>query len=655
MGGELEAELSQLREKSRQALEASWSRAETLQQELAEVHQELNQLEHMVTVKKMMKSSASFRQSMQSVASNADLGNNSSSNSRKRESMASQMQPRGSMGTILSNRSSIGNLLAPRMSLGGRLVSSSAGDEQDDVRITLMRQDREAKIEELKQSIQGKEEEIAKLQEKTMKQQEDIQRQNASLQEIEAPHLCKSLKEQLAEQEELEKTLEKELKELQGTLTEQHIDLMALEEEWHDCEDRVEDAEATSASILEVLHQRIRRYRKESSKAEGNRSQMTKSTQESLESLRQDLMEYMTSDACTKFVRDLKTKFIDLRQKEDELGRLVTKRIKERQELYPTLRQLNTVHNDLRELLKSVLTLTSKIEQAALYIRKDTNHEAAKGNASKVAQNLEGQIGPVLDQLSNKIRGIVSSKRRKDKEQTANQSLSTSTRSTGSRSSTEGETDDVDTDCSGLTQASNRLTYTIQAKTRQMLRLLPDLGPDSANGPGGKGIPQELFMRFQTRIKQKHQALSAIHDDVEFIENKTQSDSERANRKANSLEDEIQFILNGLDEKDRMIAAISGVIDERRDTEASLMEDIEALKKKGVIIEEDDDENEDGKGTGEGEGEEEAADGELGDDVVKDTNGSGGEDSAGAGAGAGAESDGKDIGDGDELQNEAGG
>ena len=85
------------------------------------------------------------------------------------------------------------------------------------------------------------------------------------------------------------------------------------------------------------------------------------------------------------------------------------------------------------------------------------------------------------------------------------------------------------------------------------------------------------------------------------------------------------------------------------------MEDIEALKKKGVIIEEDDDENEDGKGTGEGEGEEEAADGELGDDVVKDTNGSGGEDSAGAGAGAGAESDGKDIGDGDELQNEAGG
>jgi len=558
MSGHLSQELLLLREQSRQALEASWSRIEELQKEVDATNRKLAELEQQLSGVRTMRSSMAMGESLSMLVSPEvsshlrRLSTGSSVVLKQEKPKASNMQPRGSLGAMLQ-----------RMSIGGGAKEKSSLPEMEDVRITLMHQEREAKIKELNEQIAKKEEEITALQDDTSKQQETIQRLNIALEELEAPHLCKSLAEQLKEQVTLEEKLKNELETVQKELTDRQMEHHTLEEDWHDCEDRLADAESNSSNFLENLQRKLRRYNEESSEAATSRTHMIQSAQETLESLRQDLMDYMGPDSCQALVRDVKTGFEGLRQKEEELALLLVDRINERRELTPALYNLSKAHRETRNLVKSLLTLTNRIEQLfPLMKHADDSEDHNPHEAVQFVANLQKQVTTVVQDLTQSLQLLVDSKQEEV---------------------VEGEC--IRVECTKLTQTSDRLTYTIQAKTRQMLRTLDDSTPAPPTDDAANQVAPEMIVRFQARVTQKEATLAALQQDIHGIEGRTQEDSERANSKAETLEEEIQFLLHGLDEKDRMIAAVSGVIDERRETEATLLDEIEHLKTKGIIAE----------------------------------------------------------------------
>lgn len=567
MNSHLSQELLRLREQSRQALEASWTRIEELQKELDETNTKLRELERQIVAVRMMRSSFLSESMKLGIRS----GDSSGADSLRRGSMGSSvaMQHRGSVGSNVpqapkvQQRGSLGSVLK-RFSTGGK-TQPSVG--VDDVRINLMYQEREEKIKELNDQIAKKEEELAELQDKTSKQQETIQRLNVTLEELEAPHLCKSLAVQLKQQKAFAEKLTEELSTAQNTLTDKQSEHQSLEEEWHDSEDRLADAEANSSTFLEQLQRKLRRYNEESAEAATKRTHMIQAAQESLEELRQDLLDYMGPDSCQDIIREVKSQFQGLLKKEEELATLLVDRIQERKELSSALDSLNTVHGAIRDLLKAMLTLANRIEN--LGPAEDTETPNHPHEAVQFVSYLQKQVSTVVQEITRNLEALVASKQ------------------------DDAEEGCVRIECSKLTQTSDRLTYTIQAKTRQMLRTLPDADttPKEESLEREEEVERvspEMVARFQARVGQKEEELAALQQDIQTIETKTREDSERANDKADTLEDEIQFLLHGLDEKDRMIAAVSGVIDERRDAEASLLDEIDYLKGKGVVIEDED-------------------------------------------------------------------
>ena len=504
-------------------------------------------------------------------------------------STSNRMQRRGSVGMVIdgysSNRTRNNVLSSPlpglermmrRGSCSGRVeagmlilhpptgsITTGAElpqeDSEESRRVQLMIHERDEKVQELTQGLEEKEEELQQLQHETSLQQSTIQKLNAELEALEAPHRLVSLQREVDGMRDMIQELEEELEDEQNEMSEAQQTHLALEAEWHDLEDLVADSEVNSESNLVYLNTKLQKYRQESDAKEMRRNFFLLSSQESLESMRQDLMDHLAVPACTRLIKTLQDQREVLIQKEQDLSSLLMTRLDERASLSNSIKAIEKLNTLFLKLLKKVEKKKEKLDRIEDlgHFSEDLDATTAFNQLEYLIQQLDDNVIAIQDELSARAKAIE-----------------------------EGvtiQTSESPGKVAKLALDGEKLAFSIVAKMRQAEQSLPD----AVSKAGMIRITEndKLIKQLEEKVHNQEKNLESFETELGSLACAISTDLENEGSSHREMEEELKFMQYGIKEKDRIIETIEAIISDREKSELSLMGEIEDLRDHGEISE----------------------------------------------------------------------
>lgn len=507
--------------------------------------------------------------------------------SQQSGSMSSRMQRRGSVGMFEGSSSNrTGNdVLASlpglqrmmrRGSCGGRmeagiiiphppigLSSNGADSHKDDSdehrRIQLMIHERDDKVQELTEGLTEKEEQLQQLQHETTLQQFTIQKLNAELEALEAPHRLMSLQREVDGMSDKILELEEELEDAQNEMSEAQQTHLTLEAEWHELEDLVADSEVNSETNLVSLNTKLQKYRQESNAKEMRRNFFLLSSRESLESMRQDLMDHLAAPACTRLIKTLQDQRDVLIQKEQDLSSFLMTRLDERASLSNSTRAIEKVNTFFSKLLHKVEKQQEKLDriESLGHFSEELDATTAFNHLEYLVQQLDDNVIDIQDELSSRAKAI-------------EEGFIVQTAESAGKAAK-------------LALDGEKLAFSIVAKMRQAEKSLPD----AVSKAGMIRITEndELIKQLAEKVHNQEKNLESFETELDSLACTISRDLENKKSSYREMEEELKFMQYGLREKDRIIETIEAINSDREKSVLVLMGEIEDLRNHGEISE----------------------------------------------------------------------
>jgi predicted nucleic acid-binding Zn-ribbon protein len=533
-------ELDRVKQQSRVALEQTWARVEQLQREEEEMSEALARKEEQLHAIKTAKSMSSVPNDSPKFSRR-----NSAASRRNSSNSAASAGSRGDIDTsAVSQR---------------RRSNPNPGDE--DVRIHLMRQEREDKVREIEELIYDYEIQLQSLQEETVEQQETIQELQRELEELQGQSRPIDLHEKVDDKARYAEELEEELDALHAELSESQRDHLDLEEEWNDREDLVAEAETKSMDELQKMQQELEKYTQETQIRDSTKSEMMQYASESFEEIRQDLMENHGPDTSHNLVLQLRKDFDTLQEKEDELAHVLVDRLEERNGLLPLVDALKKSNRDASKVLAKIIEVKELFEAKTRYAQEDLS-EYTRNQINSVQEHIVSSFEEILEVLGScqdNLEGSV-------------------------------EQESSDEHIVALSQSVDTLNYTIHARFRQILRVLPDPTDNPAKNVDSVDLDVSLgdtrIHTLQEALGRKETELKDLEGELAKMEESVSEEFSKAKKKADLYEREVDSLANDLKEKDKIIDAIRAIIRERKNSESLLFEELEFVYRNGIINDE---------------------------------------------------------------------
>ena len=601
-------ELEMLRQESRKTLEQAWARTEQLQAEGSTISNRFDELEGKLARLKMTRSSFSssshvrgekgdqdsFDASGRSGKDNlrlklktqGDFGSNKrmlltdmpgceSSLSLECFGSSHSHKPRrrrssGNSEDSFSGRSKLDMLMPSaekqrmmrRESCGGRveageLISPRQAQEQqlegkilrdEDRRIMLMIHERTEKVKYLTEKVEDKEEELEQMRYETECQQLEIQKENAALEKLEAPHRLESLQREVSEKGNRIHELEQEIEVALYEMTEEQHRHLTLENEWDEQEDLVDEAESNSTTYLMDLNVKLQKYRDESEAKAATRSYFFLSSRESVESMRQNLMEHLTPAVCTRMIKALQDQLESLLQKEQDLSSFLMDRIVEKETLATPKMNIEKLNVKCAKLLHRIKGLLEDFDRIS--------------NVAHLSE--ERDVTDAVDQLEN-LRQLVTDNLLNLQVELASRSQAIEDQSTTPAAESVNK----------LALDGERLAFTIIAKVQQVTRSLPN----AVNKAGIIQIAKNVkeIAQLEERVKNQERNLESFETQLRTLVGTIVEDVSEMSTKYKELEETKTFMIYGLKEKDRILQAIDAIIIDRESSVELLIQEIQDL------------------------------------------------------------------------------
>ena len=551
-------ELERLKEQSRIALEQTWARVEELQEEEKQIASILVEKELRLNRLKMMTTSCS---SLPMTDSQGEI--------------RSESFRRLSGDNTLIDEESI-----PTPPKSSTAMLTGGIDPDEDVRITLMYEEREDEILEIKQNLGDKELLLQSLQDDTAEQQETIFDLQKVLEEVQSASSGINMEHKVENKERVVADSEAELEALQEELTEAEQTHLELEEEWNEHEDLIADSEAEAADKLAAMQSKLEKYTSEIDTKDRYRSDMLQDASQRLKGMRKDFTKFLGRDTSHTLLGEVRRSFAGLLQKEDELAGALIRRLGERKSLIPSTLRLQIIQRQSSLALSKLSNLSKQIEAKMRQTNADGSCAGVVDQINVIQEQIASAFDEIMEELVIRLDNMESN----------------AVEDTG------GET------VGAVKRSVEKLNYTIQARFRQILCALPEAAeqpPDEGNNPEASRQvsmrnlflqnldKEEKFLRssrrdlfaqsLQSSLEPKEEEVQRLEEELAFLEGKNGPLLEKARKAVDRLDEEVQFISRGLREKDRMIDAILSITKERRDTEAYLVEELEYVFENGII------------------------------------------------------------------------
>ena len=427
----------------------------------------------------------------------------------------------------------------------------------DDVRIQSMIKDRDEKIMEIQEIIHDKEIFLRSLQDDTEEQQETIQELQQILEGLQSAS-GNGLRKKLLEKEHDLDELEDELEGLQHELTEEEQILLELEEEWHDREDHVADAEADSADNILRLQKKIEMYAIEILNMKARRTELTGGFWDRIEALRQDFMDFLGPNTCRNLMIQIHQSFEEIQRKEQDLASALLRRLDERKSLLAPMSRLEILDKECNRALRKLSSLSGILEAKMRFADDSESGDSAFEQLAAIEDQISSGFDEVTQELVLRLENL-------------------------EQNVFEAEDGTVE----AVERSIEKLNVTIQTKFRQVLSALadsaPDLEEDKAEFERKRSHRILRFDSMLSSLTQKQEELKRLEKELDDDDHKSEETSDDDKKKIALLEEEIEFISSGLREKDSMISTIMNVTKERRDAEAYLVEELQLAYEKGII------------------------------------------------------------------------
>ena len=447
-----------------------------------------------------------------------------------------------------------GELISPQQAKAQPLVGTILGDE--DRRIISMIHERTEKVKYLREKVEDKEEELEQMRYETECQRLEIQKGKAELEKLEEPHMIEKLQKEYSKKGDRIYELEQELEDAQYEMTEEQHRHLMLECEWDEQEDLLHDAEAHSVTHLMDLKVKLQKYKDESEAKSAKRSLLYTSSRESVESMRQDLMEYLTPAICTRMVKALKDQLESLLQQEQNLASFLLGRIVENV-------SLASPKVDMEKLKVKCATFIPRIEGLFENFDRISNveHMSDERDATDAVDHLEILRQLVTDNLLN-LQIELSSRAQ----------------------AIYGQLTIPSAECvNKLARDGERLAFTVVAKLQEVTRCLP-------NAVNKSGIIQiakndQEIAQLEERVKNQERNLESFETQLRTLAGTIVADASEMSTKQKELEDTETFMIYGLQEKDSILQAIDTIITDRENYVQLLIQEIQDLLEHDEISE----------------------------------------------------------------------
>jgi DNA repair exonuclease SbcCD ATPase subunit len=443
--------------------------------------------------------------------------------------------------------------------------------EDEDKKIKQLKQETDNRLLEIQQAIRDKDMLLQSLQKDTQEQQETIHELQKVFEDLQSSSGT-NLYQKLEEKETDVRDLEIQLSNIQKTLTDSEEAHLELEEEWNDREDLVADAEADATEKLAVLQKKLERYDSEISKRNKEQAEIRKATSERLETIRQDVLDVLTTDDCHTYMHAIQNSLQQLQTKEDELTNLLVCRLEERRKLLPTILQLEMLHQKCSHMTRKMHSLIDILDRKSRYSPESEACDIPLDQIVFLEENIVSGFEDALEELDIRLENL---------EQKV--------------------MDEAGESVAAATTALEKLRSTMTMKLRQMARSLPAMDTERSRRNTVAAVADQerrnsqrglRLQALQSAISTKEDKLKRVEDELVQFESDDSSDSnqslgEREKKQMSILEEELKVLTSGINEKERMIEAIQDITSERRQAEASLLNELRIVYKHNIIHDND--------------------------------------------------------------------
>jgi len=580
----LEEELSQLQEKTRNALKNSWNRVEELQQEGAETSEKLAALEHRVQLLKDsngIKSDllpAPKRNSEPPGGSSRNLNyNHEDTDDEDSTSLSmhssSHLQDSFSMmkggahdmsDSFEASFSTLGRKKGKqqrRSTCYGRVEISTNTAPYLQSYAKTIEQEQDESLRELTEKFRRKQNALETLQRTTAIQQDTCQQLQKELDTLQAntPDGLATLHHKVEEKEALIKKLEEEVHIAQDTLSERHLEHQELEAQLLTLEDLAASTEAEEAAKLEELRQEFLKTESETKRKEEVLLKSDARIGEMLEQVRQHLMEFLPHQFCQTTMTSLTKRFDKLRKLEEQLSLILVGRMQEEEYLEDCIERMSKSKESASRSLVNVSDLFKKYPQVQdLVGEKNPEGISFLGDLEELS-DLQVRVCDILskvqDELSHRMHVMNGKTRgRKKKEFSMKDAAQMELKVRAMQLNSSG-------------RERRRLSNNSNAS---------GVTNDYVNGDLEQKDAEIASLKANT--KEQGETMESLKAQLKDIRSKSRTESEAALQLLQSLQQDLKSIVDGLNEKDHMVTTLTELLKVRKSNEEALTTELHTLR-----------------------------------------------------------------------------
>lgn len=513
-----------------------------------------------------------------------------------------------------------------------------------------LEQDKRMMLEELETKLQGKEAAIETLERTTSLQDQTIKDLEAELERLKqlteeeeqrASAEMDNMRDEIKDNEDKAIELEQKVAEAERTLMARREREGQLRDELNTMEENVRKVDAEAAETILDLEEKLAKSSASQARYEEQNREMKKSMDEALEALRKDLMEFLPDGSSDNLIQELMDQFAALREKEEQLGEVLVERMQERQETLGALERMAEVskraetgfegiHDTINRFKKGLEEMEGEANEnsgpqeksdARKSDRLRRRHKAAimaLEKAAKVQVNIQKSLRLVEEELMDRLASLEWNN--SDGSMGENGDVSAiggEAAPNEGKPTRRGSGNDVMKHAERIQEESREALRSIKKELEDELASIDQEIGSGYNGRDGSRtdkvestgdedehgdnngeddldkLESELeakdakIMSLQATTAERESTVESLRAELEQLQESTKEESQASLKVMEKLQEEVRAIVERVGEKDRMIASLSALLEQRRASEAALTAELAALREEAKDIEPD--------------------------------------------------------------------
>mmetsp|Transcript_944 Transcript_944/g.1343 ORF Transcript_944/g.1343 Transcript_944/m.1343 type:complete len:474 (-) Transcript_944:502-1923(-) len=466
-----------------------------------------------------------------------------------------------SFGASISSFGRTGGKKKRRSTCHGRVELSANAAPHLQSYAKIMQQEKEESLRELTEEFRRKQNAMETLKRTTAIQQDTCQQLQQELDalQLNTPDGLATLHREVKEKEAFVEKLEEDVHIAEKTLSARHLQHQELEAELLALEDLAASTETQEASMLEEVRLEFLKTEAETKRQEEVQMKFDARIGETLEKVRQHLMEFLPHQFCQTTMASLTKRFEKLRQLEEQLSLVLVERMKEEEYLEDCVERLSKSKESASNSLVDLSDLLKKYPQVEDLVD-ENNREGINflGDLEKLSDlqvRVCGILNKVQDELSHRINVINGKTRgRRNKEFSMK-------------------------DAAQMELKVRAMQLNSSQRARRRLSNNSDVS-EIENGQIDDDLEQKdtEIESLKAKTEEQGQTMESLKTQLKDIRTKSREESEAALNLLQSLQQDLRSIVDGLNEKDHMVTTLTELLKVRKSNEGALTVELHALR-----------------------------------------------------------------------------